>query len=218
MPSSGPMALAIGGAIFLASPGAMNMTKEPRARPGSAAMTHLVALSLLACGAEPRDLSQVHVHEIPMDAAAARLRSSSRPPPTDAGATPVGSSSSSEQRLIEGCVVHAGEIRQSSTRVKRRNGTLDRAESSGGCSMDAECVQRQGHATPGDRTVAIDCKGKTCTCTLQELMPRSRPRRFRLALDSPCASIERVQSLLLDRCVRETKTADQSPKGDSHSR
>ena len=93
-------------------------------------------------------------------------------------------------------------IRQSATRSKPVGGAFEPAERSSACSMDAECIQKQGTATPGDRNVAIDCKGKTCTCTQEQLMPRMPRRKFRFAVDAPCASMERVQSLLLDHCVQ----------------
>jgi hypothetical protein len=84
--------------------------------------------------------------------------------------------------------------------------------------MDAECVERQGVATPGDRNVEIECRNRTCTCKVQPLAPRAPPTRFRFTIDDPCASTERVQSLLLERCVRATKSGPLPKKPRSRHR
>ena len=189
------------------------MMAPSKIRPVTVSSVGVVVLAMLACGAEPRNPPGPQIHDKPLDAATADLRLPALPPSTDAGAPPGGGPPSQERPPSAGCVVHTGDIRQSSTtRSKPAGEALEPAERSSACSMDAECIQKQGTATPGDRNVAIDCKGKTCTCTQEQLVPRIPRRKFRFAVDAPCASMDRVQSLLLDRCLQGTNIAPQQKK------
>jgi hypothetical protein len=169
------------------------------------ALAGLVAAGVLSCdvkrGASPESVVQdirvdAAVTRIGnVDAAVAALRSPDRPAARDGGPPPVAPAE------VDGCVVHAGEIRHSTVKTERTDGKVDVAETSGACSMDAECVERQGITTPGDRNVEIACQKSTCTCTAEPRASRARPSRFRFTADDPCASTERVRSLLLERCV-----------------
>ena len=194
------------------------MMEPSTTRRGTVSSVGLVLLAMLACGGEPRHPPGPQIHDKPGDAATADLRLPARPPAIDAGAPPSGHPPLQERPPSAGCVVHAGDIRQSTTRSKPPGGALEAAKSSSACSMDAECVQRQGTATPGDRNVAIDCKGRMCTCTQEQLVPRIPRRKFRFAVDAPCATMERVQSLLLDRCAQGTNIAPQPKKAGPHPR
>ena len=180
----------------------ISMMERSKTRRRSVSSLGLVLFAMLGCGEsrkpagpqESRRTGRCRDRRSPLAHPVRR-----RPTP---GAPPDGRPPLHERPPSAGCVVHTGDIRQSTTRIKRPGGALEPAESSNACSMDAECVRRQGTATPGDRNVAINCKGKTCTCTQEQLVPRLPPKKFRFAVEAPCASMDRMQSLLLDRCVQ----------------
>jgi hypothetical protein len=120
-----------------------------------------------------------------------------------------------ERPAFRDCVTDALEMQQKTRQIILPGGVLQQPRSSTTCSMEADCVHEHGRETPGDGMATINCKDKTCTCTLVPLAPRSRPIKFRIEADAPCASAERTKALLTGRCLREMQRVPKEPEATS---
>lgn len=113
----------------------------------------------------------------------------------DAGVGPARSISSP-------CVLHAGEGKRRTHKVRLPSGVRLPEEQHSSCSANAECIATHGQQTPGDGFVSIACTERTCTCTLEPLQSsRTEPSTSNFEIASPCATADKAMRLMVQHCM-----------------
>ena len=113
------------------------------------------------------------------------------------------SSGRSAAEVDSGCVLDMGESRKGERLETDRNGITRIVRPQPRCWLEADCVHDHRRQTPGDASVAIQCRGRRCVCSFESFVPKAKPVEFTFDVEEPCADDATIERLLFDRCVPE---------------
>lgn len=122
-------------------------------------------------------------------------------PAAEVAAEPEPAKAAPATPIFSGCVLHAGDAEKRTVRVKRADGGLEPPVVTGKCWFNAECIQQQGRASPGDGNVELQCTGTTCVCEYEPLTPPGPATRVQFELEQACTSAKQAKILLRERCM-----------------
>ena len=99
------------------------------------------------------------------------------------------------------CVLHAGDSYSRRRERLTPSGAGGMLEVEARCWFNAECVVQQGHPSPGDGLVGLECKNQSCTCSFKSSNPVRRSSSFSFRTATPCSTTEVAEDLLRTYCM-----------------
>ena len=99
------------------------------------------------------------------------------------------------------CVLHAGDSQATRHEQIASSGRVDSVVTTGTCSFNAECIRQQGRNFAGDGDVELDCRGRSCSCSLRRWFPSDASLSFSFAIEEVCSTTDLAERLLRDHCM-----------------